>query len=161
MESRVSKRYLYTCLQITIIHSSQKAEAIQVSVAGWRINEVWSVHAPPALFDTSFLMRSLWTQHSLLTEKMPLPDAPWGMCTSASVLVFHPITSQSLWTPGMQCHLFLHPGIRQPHGWQRLVLMALQEREQSQKSELWAWGHQEREEAPFLSPCWHWDYVSF
>ena len=35
-KSRISKSYLYTCIQSSIVHSSQKVRATQVSGGGWR-----------------------------------------------------------------------------------------------------------------------------
>ena len=46
-ESKVLKRYLYTCIHSRIIHSNQKVEATPVSVDHdmdkW-INKLWYIH---------------------------------------------------------------------------------------------------------------------
>lgn len=42
--SKVSKRYSYIHVHSSIVHKSQKVEAIQVSVYGWMDKQMRSVH---------------------------------------------------------------------------------------------------------------------
>lgn len=43
IESRVSKRYLYTLVYGSINHNSQQVKATQVSIGGG-VNRMWSIH---------------------------------------------------------------------------------------------------------------------
>ena len=57
IETKVSKRHLYTYIHSSIIHNSKKAEETQVSISGWMHKKMWYIHTTEYF---SALVRKLW-----------------------------------------------------------------------------------------------------
>ena len=135
-------------------HNSQQAEGRGILVVrGWMTDKE---NVLCALWDSGFLVRSLWTPHALSVEKTPIPEAPLTRSDLHLCLFSIWLRPKSLWSPGMWCYLPLHP-TQLENGW---VCGFFRKREQFQKPKLYAWSSQEREWAPSLVLCWPSGYLS-
>ena len=76
-KSRISKSYLYTCIQSSIVHSSQKVRATQVSGGGWRNKQnVAETHSGRTALregnsGTCYNIEEMWRHHAQWNK----PDA--------------------------------------------------------------------------------------
>ena len=82
IESRISKRYLYTHAYSSIIHNSQKVEATLVTTEGWMdkqnsiyaYNRVLFSHKKIENSDTCYNMDKLWRHYAKWTK--PITKGP-------------------------------------------------------------------------------------